>query len=185
MTHMDCAACSSPYVLRNPAATSLNDAKAASRCSMISCCNTSGGGRSSRFSRLLSLSQKMSNEYGRCRVRAVYGNHPMRPMRLSPIRHTQIDIASEKSSLLILKVRCVYQGGFTVPAGLRTIEQVSDGKHRRSACAAPLCLLLLLMGVLVYSCSRGSSALHRAGSPCGLAPCGGAPSAQWVQPGPG
>ena len=44
----------------NAAATSRNAASAASRCSMISCCSTSGGGRSSRLSRLLSLSQKMS-----------------------------------------------------------------------------------------------------------------------------
>ena len=42
------------------AASSLNDNSAASRCSMISCCSTSGAGRSSRRSRLSSLSQKTS-----------------------------------------------------------------------------------------------------------------------------
>ena len=44
----------------SPAATSRKAPSAASRCSMISCCSTSGGGRSSRLSRLSSLSQKMS-----------------------------------------------------------------------------------------------------------------------------
>ena len=44
----------------NPTATSLNEANAASKWSMISCCKTSGGGRSSRLSRLSSLSQNMS-----------------------------------------------------------------------------------------------------------------------------
>ena len=48
------------FDVANPAATSRNELSAASRCSMISCCNTSGGGRSSRFSRLSSFSQKMS-----------------------------------------------------------------------------------------------------------------------------
>lgn len=48
------------HLLCNPAATSRNEANAASKCSMISCCKTSGGGRSSRLSRLSSLSQKMS-----------------------------------------------------------------------------------------------------------------------------
>ena len=47
-------------LLGSPFATSRKAARAASRCSMISCCNTSGGGRSSRLSKLSFFNQKIS-----------------------------------------------------------------------------------------------------------------------------